>query len=149
MGTAGGAPPFANTSGRGYLQGPPRSRGKHKHDVRCDESPNVLKGRWLHQQELLRGGASPDIGRTEGPLGWVGTESPLYSAAQLGHAEVVEALLDHRPRPDLNVGLTVRNPQNATQPTISRPFFAPFAPFFRCCFALPGFLARENGRRLA
>ena len=59
------------------------------------------------QQELLRGGASPDIGRTEGPLGWVGTESPLYSAAQLGHAEVVEALLSHRPRPDVNLGLTV------------------------------------------
>ena len=59
------------------------------------------------QQELLRGGAAPDIGRTEGPLGWVGTESPLYSAAQLGHAEVVEALLSHRPRPDVNLGLTV------------------------------------------
>ena len=36
---------------------------------------------------------------------------------------------------------------NATQPTVSRPFYARFAPFFRRPFALPGFLAPRRRER--
>ena len=36
---------------------------------------------------------------------------------------------------------------NATQPTVSRPFCARFAPFFRRCFALSGFLAPRRRER--
>ena len=47
----------------------------------------------------------------------------------------------------INAMVYMRGYPNATQPTVSRPFWTRFAPCFRRSFALSGFLA-ENGRNL-